>query len=151
MCANVSGYVWLQFNKQAKKRQMLKEAVKQFRAGRVLLVDEFHTSPVRSADNTPSETLLNTPPESFSSNPCQLCAKFRAAADYHHATSRELRSQVAGLQQLINNIAVGQDETSSKCALPHVSMQVAAASEKHGKAIPSPGPDVLNKHQQHHQ
>ncbi|GFH09139.1 hypothetical protein HaLaN_04231, partial [Haematococcus lacustris] len=29
--------------------------------------------------------------------------------------------------------------------------EVAAASEKHGKAIPSPGPDVLNKHQQHHQ
>ncbi|KAJ9508062.1 hypothetical protein QJQ45_021395, partial [Haematococcus lacustris] len=29
--------------------------------------------------------------------------------------------------------------------------KVAAASEKHGKAFPSPGPDVLNKHQQHHQ
>ncbi|GFH20359.1 hypothetical protein HaLaN_17468, partial [Haematococcus lacustris] len=30
-------------------------------------------------------------------------------------------------------------------------VKVAAASEKHGKAFPSPGPDVLNKHQQHHQ
>ncbi|GFH10355.1 uncharacterized protein HaLaN_05654 [Haematococcus lacustris] len=28
---------------------------------------------------------------------------------------------------------------------------VAAASEKQGEAIPSPGPDVLNKQQQHHQ
>ncbi|GFH29105.1 hypothetical protein HaLaN_27710 [Haematococcus lacustris] len=45
---------------------MLKEAVKQFRAGRVVLVDEFRTSRVSSADNTPSETLPDTPPESFS-------------------------------------------------------------------------------------
>ncbi|KAJ9518160.1 hypothetical protein QJQ45_010096 [Haematococcus lacustris] len=45
--------------------QMQKEAVKQFRAERVVLVDEFRTSRVSSADNTPSETLLDTPPESF--------------------------------------------------------------------------------------
>ncbi|KAJ9514220.1 hypothetical protein QJQ45_012194 [Haematococcus lacustris] len=45
--------------------QMLKEAVKQFRAGRVVLVDEFRTSRVSSADNTPSEALLNMMPESF--------------------------------------------------------------------------------------
>ncbi|GFH31501.1 hypothetical protein HaLaN_30561, partial [Haematococcus lacustris] len=44
---------------------MLKEAVKQFRAGRVVLVDEFRTSRVSSADNTPSETLPDVPPESF--------------------------------------------------------------------------------------
>ncbi|GFH17443.1 hypothetical protein HaLaN_14081 [Haematococcus lacustris] len=42
-------------------------------------------------------------------------------------------------------------ETSYKCALPHVSMQVAAASQKHGKASPSQGPDVFNKQRQHHQ
>ncbi|KAJ9526805.1 hypothetical protein QJQ45_017439, partial [Haematococcus lacustris] len=45
--------------------QMQKEAVKQFRPGRVVLVDEFRTSRVSSADNTPSETLLDTPPESL--------------------------------------------------------------------------------------
>ncbi|KAJ9525723.1 hypothetical protein QJQ45_003458 [Haematococcus lacustris] len=45
--------------------QMQKEAVKQFRPERVVLVDEFRTSRVSSADNTPSETLLDTPPESF--------------------------------------------------------------------------------------
>ncbi|GFH13723.1 uncharacterized protein HaLaN_09661 [Haematococcus lacustris] len=45
--------------------QMLKEAVKQFRAGRVVLVDEFRTSRVSSADNTPNETLPDVPPESF--------------------------------------------------------------------------------------
>ncbi|KAJ9521291.1 hypothetical protein QJQ45_023006 [Haematococcus lacustris] len=38
--------------------QMQKEAVKQFRPERVVLVDEFRTSRVSSADNTPSETLL---------------------------------------------------------------------------------------------
>ncbi|KAJ9521087.1 hypothetical protein QJQ45_022819 [Haematococcus lacustris] len=42
-----------------------KEAVKQFRPERVVLVDEFRTSRVSSADNTPSETLLDTLPESF--------------------------------------------------------------------------------------
>ncbi|GFH33489.1 uncharacterized protein HaLaN_32870, partial [Haematococcus lacustris] len=45
--------------------QMLKEAVKQFRLGRVVLVDEFRTSRLSSADNTPNENLLDTPPESF--------------------------------------------------------------------------------------
>ncbi|KAJ9522331.1 hypothetical protein QJQ45_008199 [Haematococcus lacustris] len=45
--------------------QMRKEAVKQFRPERVVLVDEFRTSRVSSADNTPSETLIDTPPESF--------------------------------------------------------------------------------------
>ncbi|KAJ9534456.1 hypothetical protein QJQ45_016175 [Haematococcus lacustris] len=45
--------------------QMQKEAVKQFRPERVVLVDEFRTSRFSSADNTPSETLLDTPPESF--------------------------------------------------------------------------------------
>ncbi|GFH15098.1 hypothetical protein HaLaN_11263 [Haematococcus lacustris] len=44
---------------------MLKEAVQQIRAGRVVLVDEFRTSRVSSADNTPSETILDTPPESL--------------------------------------------------------------------------------------
>ncbi|KAJ9525842.1 hypothetical protein QJQ45_009286 [Haematococcus lacustris] len=34
-------------------------------AGRVVLVDEFRTSRVSSADNTPSVTLPDTPPESF--------------------------------------------------------------------------------------
>ncbi|GFH29882.1 uncharacterized protein HaLaN_28627, partial [Haematococcus lacustris] len=45
--------------------KMQKEAVKQFRPERVVLVDEFRTSRVSSANNTPSETLLDTPPESF--------------------------------------------------------------------------------------
>ncbi|KAJ9506538.1 hypothetical protein QJQ45_019596, partial [Haematococcus lacustris] len=44
---------------------MLKEALKQFPAGRVVMVDEFRTSQVSSANNTPSETLLGTPSESF--------------------------------------------------------------------------------------
>ncbi|KAJ9514106.1 hypothetical protein QJQ45_002209 [Haematococcus lacustris] len=86
--------MWLQVNKQAKKlwpdrilalacgaagingsgtigcrgvpvSQMLKEAVKQFRAGRVVMVDEFRTNWVSSADNTPSEALLDMLPESF--------------------------------------------------------------------------------------
>ncbi|KAJ9518098.1 hypothetical protein QJQ45_010018 [Haematococcus lacustris] len=72
--------------------QMRKEAVKQFRPERVVLVDEFRTSRVSSADNTPSETLLDTPPESFRwLRPVKSMAK---------------RSQVRGLMCLtsINNI-----------------------------------------------
>ncbi|KAJ9507636.1 hypothetical protein QJQ45_019188 [Haematococcus lacustris] len=72
--------------------KMQKEAVKQFRPERVVLVDEFRTSRVSSADNTPSETLLDTPPESFRwLRPVKSMAK---------------RSQVRGLMCLtsINNI-----------------------------------------------
>ncbi|GFH18332.1 uncharacterized protein HaLaN_15116, partial [Haematococcus lacustris] len=45
--------------------QMRKEAVKQFGAGRVVLVDEFRTSRVSSAYSSPSEALPGQPPESF--------------------------------------------------------------------------------------
>ncbi|KAJ9508375.1 hypothetical protein QJQ45_011890 [Haematococcus lacustris] len=72
--------------------QMQKEAVKQFRPGRVVLVDEFRTSRVSSADNAPSETLVDTPPESFRwLRPVKTMAK---------------RSQVPGLMfsTSINNI-----------------------------------------------
>ncbi|KAJ9526019.1 hypothetical protein QJQ45_009446 [Haematococcus lacustris] len=72
--------------------QMRKEAVKQFRPERVVLVDEFRTSRVSSADNTPSETLLDTPPESF--------------RWLRPVKSKAKRSQVRGLMCLtsINNI-----------------------------------------------
>ncbi|KAJ9531327.1 hypothetical protein QJQ45_006773 [Haematococcus lacustris] len=45
--------------------QVRKEAVKQFGAGRVVLVDEFRTSRVSSAYSHPSEALPGQPPESF--------------------------------------------------------------------------------------
>ncbi|KAJ9508717.1 hypothetical protein QJQ45_028009 [Haematococcus lacustris] len=45
--------------------QMRKEAVQQFGAGRVVLVDEFRTSRVSSAYNHPIEALPGQPPESF--------------------------------------------------------------------------------------
>ncbi|KAJ9506397.1 hypothetical protein QJQ45_004899 [Haematococcus lacustris] len=45
--------------------RMRKEAVKQFGAGRVVLVDEFRTSRVSSAYSHPSEALPRQPPESF--------------------------------------------------------------------------------------
>ncbi|KAJ9511414.1 hypothetical protein QJQ45_029923 [Haematococcus lacustris] len=45
--------------------QMLKEALTQFPAGRVLMVDEFRTSRVSSAYSNPSEALPGQPPESF--------------------------------------------------------------------------------------
>ncbi|KAJ9508904.1 hypothetical protein QJQ45_028214, partial [Haematococcus lacustris] len=45
--------------------QMLKEALRQFPAGRVLMVDEFRTSRVSSAYSHPSEALPGQPPESF--------------------------------------------------------------------------------------
>ncbi|KAJ9527433.1 hypothetical protein QJQ45_025704 [Haematococcus lacustris] len=45
--------------------QMLMEAVKQFGAGRVVLVEEFRTSRVSSAYSSPSEALPGQPPETF--------------------------------------------------------------------------------------
>ncbi|KAJ9510673.1 hypothetical protein QJQ45_027517 [Haematococcus lacustris] len=45
--------------------QMRKEAVQQFGAGRVVLVDEFRTSRVSSAYSHPIEALPGQPPESF--------------------------------------------------------------------------------------
>ncbi|KAJ9525795.1 hypothetical protein QJQ45_009333 [Haematococcus lacustris] len=45
--------------------QMLKEALRQFPAGRVVMVDEFRTSRVSSAYSHPSEALPGQPPESF--------------------------------------------------------------------------------------
>ncbi|GFH30259.1 hypothetical protein HaLaN_29077 [Haematococcus lacustris] len=45
--------------------QLLKEALRQFPAGRGVMVDEFRTSRVSSAYNTPSEALPGQPPESF--------------------------------------------------------------------------------------
>ncbi|KAJ9529055.1 hypothetical protein QJQ45_007134 [Haematococcus lacustris] len=56
---------WRQLTLGVPVSQMQKEGVKQFRPERVVLVDKFRTSRVSSADNTPSETLLDTPPESF--------------------------------------------------------------------------------------
>ncbi|KAJ9525779.1 hypothetical protein QJQ45_003396 [Haematococcus lacustris] len=44
---------------------MLKEAVRQFSAGRVVMVDEFRTSRVSSAYSNPSEALPGQPPETF--------------------------------------------------------------------------------------
>ncbi|KAJ9527583.1 hypothetical protein QJQ45_025859 [Haematococcus lacustris] len=94
VCHCVLYHVWMQVKKQAQKRwpdrilalaygaasfsgsgsigcrgvpvsQMRKEAVKQFGAGRVVLVDEFRTSRVSSAYSHPSEALPGQPPESF--------------------------------------------------------------------------------------
>ncbi|GFH19366.1 hypothetical protein HaLaN_16305 [Haematococcus lacustris] len=45
--------------------QMLKEALRQFPAGRVLMVDEFCTSRVSSAYSNPSDALPGQPPEAF--------------------------------------------------------------------------------------
>ncbi|GFH26824.1 hypothetical protein HaLaN_25037 [Haematococcus lacustris] len=54
---------------------MWKEAVKPFRLERVVLVNEFRTSRVSSADNTLSKILLGTPPESFRLRPVKSMAK----------------------------------------------------------------------------
>ncbi|KAJ9525715.1 hypothetical protein QJQ45_003455 [Haematococcus lacustris] len=45
--------------------QMMKEALRQFPAGRVLMADEFRTNRVSSANSNPSEALLGQPLESF--------------------------------------------------------------------------------------
>ncbi|KAJ9519625.1 hypothetical protein QJQ45_013359 [Haematococcus lacustris] len=53
--------------------QMLKEAVRQFPAGRVVMVDEFRTSRVSSAYSHPNEALPGQPPESFRQPVCYAC------------------------------------------------------------------------------
>ncbi|KAJ9532315.1 hypothetical protein QJQ45_010378 [Haematococcus lacustris] len=47
------------------RNQMLKEALRRLPAGRGVMVDEFRTSRVSSANNTPTENLPDTLPESF--------------------------------------------------------------------------------------
>ncbi|KAJ9515087.1 hypothetical protein QJQ45_012615 [Haematococcus lacustris] len=113
--------------------QMRKEAVKQFRPERVVLVDEFRTSRVSSADNTPSETLLDTPPESFRwLRPVKSMAK---------------RSQVRGLMCLtsINNITRFYDRDVSaalnirRCAVGPGPRPTELCYWTNRPAMPKPG------------
>ncbi|KAJ9518674.1 hypothetical protein QJQ45_018745, partial [Haematococcus lacustris] len=113
--------------------QMQKEAVKQFRPERVVLVDEFRTSRVSSADNTPSETLLDTPPESFRwLRPVKSMAK---------------RSQVRGLMCLtsINNITRFYDRDVSaalnirRCAVGPGPRPTELCYWTNRPAMPKPG------------
>ncbi|KAJ9518862.1 hypothetical protein QJQ45_026141 [Haematococcus lacustris] len=113
--------------------QMQKEAVKQFRPERVVLVDEFRTSRVSSADNTPSETLLDTPPESFRwLRPVKSMAK---------------RSQVRGLMCLtsINNITRYYDRDVSaalnirRCAVGPGPRPTELCYWPNRPAMPKPG------------
>ncbi|KAJ9520001.1 hypothetical protein QJQ45_014727 [Haematococcus lacustris] len=113
--------------------KMQKEAVKQFRPERVVLVDEFRTSRVSSADNTPSETLLDTPPESFRwLRPVKSMAK---------------RSQVRGLMCLtsINNITSFYDRDVSaalnirRCAVGPGPRPTELCYWPNRQAMPKPG------------
>ncbi|KAJ9526215.1 hypothetical protein QJQ45_009685 [Haematococcus lacustris] len=113
--------------------KMQKEAVRQFRPERVVLVDEFRTSRVSSADNTPSETLLDTPPESFRwLRPVKSMAK---------------RSQVRGLMCLtsINNITRFYDRDVSaalnirRCAVGPGPRPTELCYWTNRPAMPKPG------------
>ncbi|KAJ9508660.1 hypothetical protein QJQ45_027936 [Haematococcus lacustris] len=113
--------------------QMQKEAVKQFMPERVVLVDEFRTSRVSSADNTPSETLLDMPPESFRwLRPVKSMAK---------------RSQVRGLMCLtsINNITRFYDRDVSaalnirRCAVGPGPRPTELCYRTNRPAMPQPG------------
>ncbi|KAJ9527360.1 hypothetical protein QJQ45_025628 [Haematococcus lacustris] len=113
--------------------QMRKEAVKQFRPERVVLVDEFRASRVSSADNTPSETLLDTPPESFRwLRPVKSMAK---------------RSQVRGLMcsTSINNITRFYDRDVSaalnirRCAVGPGPRPTELCYWTNRPAMPKPG------------
>ncbi|KAJ9522517.1 hypothetical protein QJQ45_008359 [Haematococcus lacustris] len=104
-----------------------------FRPERVVLVDEFRTSRVSSADNTPSETLLDTPPESFRwLRPVKSMAK---------------RSQVRGLMCLtsINNITRFYDRDVSaalnirRCAVGPGPRPTELCYWTNRPAMPKPG------------
>ncbi|KAJ9517962.1 hypothetical protein QJQ45_004276 [Haematococcus lacustris] len=113
--------------------QMQKEAVKQFRPERVVLVDEFRTSRVSSADNTPSETLLDTPPESF--------------RWLRPVKSKAKRSQVRGLMcsTSINNITRFYDRDVSaalnirRCAVGPGPRPTELCYWTNRPAMPKPG------------
>ncbi|KAJ9508788.1 hypothetical protein QJQ45_028099 [Haematococcus lacustris] len=119
--------------------QMQKEAVKQFRPERVVLVDEFRTSRVSSADNTPSETLLDTPPESFTR---RLESRW-----LRPVKSMAKRSQVRGLMCLtsINNITRFYDRDVSaalnirRCAVGPGPRPTELCYWTNRPAMPKPG------------
>ncbi|KAJ9513162.1 hypothetical protein QJQ45_029347 [Haematococcus lacustris] len=163
---------WAKVNKQAKKlwpdrilalaygaagfkgsgtiEEMQKEAVKQFRLERVVLVDEFRTSRVSSADNTPSETLLDTPPESFRVKMRHLTnvhCPMRPCRWLRPVKSMAKRSQVRGLMCLtsINNITRFYDRGVSaalnirRCAVGPGPRPTELCYWPNGPAMPKPG------------
>ncbi|KAJ9509275.1 hypothetical protein QJQ45_001727 [Haematococcus lacustris] len=72
--------------------QMLKEALRQFPAGRVLMVDEFRTSRVSSAYSNPSEALPGEPPEFFRwLRPVYSEAKRSRVRGFMFSTSNNIR------------------------------------------------------------
>ncbi|KAJ9518816.1 hypothetical protein QJQ45_026073 [Haematococcus lacustris] len=127
--------------------EMQKEAVKQFRPERVVLVDEFRTSRVSSADNTPSETLLDTPPEvkmihlinvHFPMCPCRWLRPVKSKAK---------RSQVRSLMwsTSINNITRVYDRDVSaalnirRCAVSPGPRPTELCYWTNRPAMPKPG------------
>ncbi|KAJ9518618.1 hypothetical protein QJQ45_018647 [Haematococcus lacustris] len=86
--------------------KMRKEAVKQFGAGRVLLVEEFRTSRVSSAYSHPSEALPGQVPESFRwLRPVYSEAKRSQVRGLMSSTSNNIRDVSAALN--IRRCAVG--------------------------------------------
>ncbi|GFH05911.1 hypothetical protein HaLaN_00453 [Haematococcus lacustris] len=72
--------------------QMLKEALRQLPAGRVLMVDAFRTSRVSSAYSNPSEALPGQPLESFRwLRPVHSSAKRSQARGLMCSTSNNIR------------------------------------------------------------
>ncbi|KAJ9525477.1 hypothetical protein QJQ45_003120 [Haematococcus lacustris] len=132
--------------------QMQKEAVKQFRPGRVVLVDEFRTSRVSSADNTPSETLLDTPPSREGVEYRELLAVLRGGGVevtrwMRPVKSMAKRSQVRGLMcsTSIYNITRFYDRDVSaamnirRCAVGPGPRPTELCSWTNRPAMPKPG------------
>ncbi|GFH14098.1 hypothetical protein HaLaN_10085, partial [Haematococcus lacustris] len=106
---------------------MLKEALRQFQAGRVVMVDDFPNQPGQLSHNTSSKTLTEAPPESFS----------RLRPVY----SKAKRSQLRGLMcsnsndNIIGHAKAGQDSCQDRPGVggntrqgpvAHVAAQVVA-------------------------
>ncbi|KAJ9510947.1 hypothetical protein QJQ45_027826, partial [Haematococcus lacustris] len=92
--------------------QMLKEALRQFPAGRVLMVDEFRTSRVSSAYSHPSEALPGQPPESFRwLRPVYSSAKRSQVRGLMCSTSNNIRFYDRDVSAALNirRCAVGPD------------------------------------------
>ncbi|KAJ9533161.1 hypothetical protein QJQ45_018252, partial [Haematococcus lacustris] len=157
-------------------KQMLKEACKQF-PERVVLVHEFpgqlcpHQRGGRpgrvfqvaapgaqhgDAVPDPGLDVLNKHQQH------QVLRSGRAEVQRLRDVEQSLMDTVDGLQgdlddlqaahqrlQGASNNGVAKRERSYRFALIYAALQVAAPGAQHGDAVPDPGLDVLNKHQQH--
>ncbi|GFH07361.1 uncharacterized protein HaLaN_02149, partial [Haematococcus lacustris] len=118
--------------------QMRKEAVQQFGAGRVVLVDEFRTSRVSSAYSHPIEALPGQPPESFRwLRPVYSEAKRSQVRGLMSSTSYNIRFYDRDVSAALNirRCAVGPGPRPTELPISEKVVQMGAMSDEQSACV----------------